>query len=42
MYMYGIQCDFMQKDHQKHSKKQNRLFSFVIWAPELKNHTKGG
>ena len=40
IYIYGLQCDFMQKNRKKHSKYQNRRFYYVNSAPELRNHQK--
>ena len=38
--IYGLQCDFMQKNRKKHSKSQNHLFYNLNSAPELRNDQK--
>ena len=40
MYIYEVQFDFMQKNHQKHSNGENRRFYYVNLAPKARNHEK--
>ena len=40
IFIYGLQCDFMQKIRKKHSNNQNRLFYYVNSAPDLRNDQK--
>ena len=38
--IYGLKCDFMQKNWKKHSKNQIRWFYYVNTATELRNDQK--
>ena len=40
IYIYGIQCDFMQKSCWKHSHFENCYIRYINLAPILRNHQK--
>ena len=40
IYIFGLQCGFMQKNPKKHSKNQNRRICSVNLAPGLRNDQK--